>query len=120
MQLSSIVVVVVGFVLGLVYAQDKYTTKWDNVDLDQILGNQRLRDNYVKCLLDQGSCTPDGSELKRVLPEALQTDCAKCNEKQKQGGEKTIHKPYERRCRRLMTAKVLKLNVSASPSTKVR
>ncbi|KAF4527322.1 hypothetical protein B566_EDAN001098 [Ephemera danica] len=89
MQLSSIVVVV-GLVLGLVQAQDKYTTKWDNVDLDQILGNQRLRDNYVKCLLDQGSCTPDGSELKRVLPEALQTDCAKCNEKQKQGGEKTI------------------------------
>lgn len=41
-----------------------YTTKYDNVDLDEILANDRLFSNYYKCLLDQGNCSPDGAELK--------------------------------------------------------
>lgn len=43
---------------------DKYTTKYDNVDLDEIIKNDRLMYNYVKCLLDKGNCSPDGAELK--------------------------------------------------------
>lgn len=42
----------------------KYTTKYDNVDLDEILKSDRLLNNYIKCLLEQGKCTPDGQELK--------------------------------------------------------
>lgn len=45
----------------------KYTTKYDNIDLDQIIKNDRLMQNYVKCLLDQGNCSPDGAELKSKL-----------------------------------------------------
>lgn len=45
-------------------ADDRYTTKYDNVDLDTILTSDRLLKNYVNCLLDKGSCTPDGKELK--------------------------------------------------------
>lgn len=45
-------------------AEDKYTTKFDNVDLDSILKSERLLKNYVNCLLEKGSCTPDGKELK--------------------------------------------------------
>lgn len=41
-----------------------YETKYDNVDLDEILKNDRLRKNYVKCLLNEGPCTPDAQELK--------------------------------------------------------
>lgn len=41
-----------------------YTTKYDGIDLDEILNNNRLLTNYVKCLLEQGPCTADGSELK--------------------------------------------------------
>lgn len=42
----------------------EYTSKYDNIDLDQILKNDRLLNNYVKCLLEKGKCTPDGQELK--------------------------------------------------------
>ncbi|XP_011297842.1 ejaculatory bulb-specific protein 3 [Fopius arisanus] len=69
---------------------DGYTTKYDNVDLDEILRNQRLLNNYVKCLLDEGNCTNDGKELKASLPDALSTGCSKCSEKQRAGSEKVI------------------------------
>lgn len=41
-----------------------YTTKYDNIDLDEIIHNDRLLKNYVDCLLEKGRCTPDGLELK--------------------------------------------------------
>jgi hypothetical protein len=43
---------------------EKYTTKYDNVNLDEILDSDRLLNNYVKCLLDTGRCSPDGAVLK--------------------------------------------------------
>ncbi|XP_046994913.1 ejaculatory bulb-specific protein 3-like [Schistocerca americana] len=71
---------------------DKYTTKYDNVDVDEILHNERLFSKYADCLLDEGNerCTADGKELKVLIPDALQNECAKCNEKQKEGVEKVI------------------------------
>ncbi|XP_061396794.1 ejaculatory bulb-specific protein 3-like [Musca vetustissima] len=68
----------------------KYTTKYDNIDVDEILKSDRLFNNYYKCLIDQGTCTPDGRELKNTLPDALQTECSKCNEKQKANADKVI------------------------------
>nr|WVD93727.1 chemosensory protein 5 [Graphosoma rubrolineatum] len=69
-----------------------YTTKWDNINVDEILHNERMMDKYVQCLLDDGNekCTPDGKELKAVIPDALKTECSKCNEKQKAGVEKVL------------------------------
>ncbi|KAJ8960209.1 hypothetical protein NQ318_003933 [Aromia moschata] len=43
---------------------DQYTTKYDGIDLDQILRNDRLLKSYVNCLLEEGKCTKDGEELK--------------------------------------------------------
>nr|AJP61955.1 chemosensory protein [Phenacoccus solenopsis] len=77
-------------VAGVAYAADTYTTKFDNIDIDQILHNERLLKPYVNCLLTDTKCTADANELKRVLPEALVTNCQKCSEKQKQGAEKVI------------------------------
>ncbi|GJQ66513.1 putative insect pheromone-binding family, A10/OS-D [Trypoxylus dichotomus] len=71
-------------------AEDKYTTKYDGVDLDEILKNERLLQGYCNCLLDKGPCSEDGSALKRVLPEALETDCTKCSEKQREGSRKVL------------------------------
>lgn len=45
----------------------KYTTKYDNVDLDEIIKSDRLLKNYVDCLLEKRPCTPDGLELKSKL-----------------------------------------------------
>uniref|UniRef100_A0A1B6LFB3 Uncharacterized protein n=1 Tax=Graphocephala atropunctata TaxID=36148 RepID=A0A1B6LFB3_9HEMI len=68
----------------------KYTTKFDNIDLDQIINNERLMNSYFNCLMERGHCTPDGEELKRSLPDALKTACSKCSEKQKNGSDKMI------------------------------
>jgi Insect pheromone-binding family, A10/OS-D. len=43
---------------------DKYTTRYDNINIDEILASNRLVENYVKCLLDQGRCSPEGAELR--------------------------------------------------------
>jgi len=87
------VVVLLTIAFGLCVArpaEDRYTTKYDGIDIDQILKSDRLFNNYYKCLLEQGKCTPDGRELKRVLPDALKTHCSKCSEKQQAGTDKVI------------------------------
>jgi hypothetical protein len=52
-------------ILAASYAAEKYTTKFDNVDVDQILKNERLLTPYMNCLLKDTNCTPDARELKR-------------------------------------------------------
>lgn len=44
--------------------EEKYTDRYDNVDLDEIIGNDKILSNYMDCCLDRGRCTPDGKELK--------------------------------------------------------
>lgn len=46
---------------------DKYTDKYDNVDLDEVLENDRLREPYLKCVVDKGKCAPDAKELKSKI-----------------------------------------------------
>ncbi|XP_056639205.1 ejaculatory bulb-specific protein 3-like isoform X1 [Diorhabda sublineata] len=76
-----------GLTLAAVTEKAKYTTKYDNVNLEEIVHNDRLLKNYVDCLLEKGKCTPDGLELKKNMPDAIATDCSKCSEKQKDGSE---------------------------------
>nr|CAD7575924.1 unnamed protein product [Timema californicum] len=79
--------------LGLAQSEEKYTTKYDGVNLDEILSNERLLKGYVDCLLadKDDSCTPDGKELKAIIPDAMTNKCAKCNDKQKEGAKKVIN-----------------------------
>lgn len=42
----------------------EYTSKYDGIDVDRILQNGRVLGNYIKCMLEEGSCTPEGRELK--------------------------------------------------------
>ncbi|KAH8335870.1 hypothetical protein KR074_009280, partial [Drosophila pseudoananassae] len=65
-----------------------YNNEFDNVNLDEILNQDRLLNNYIKCLENEGPCTPDGKMLKDILPDAMLTDCSKCTEKQKNGAMK--------------------------------
>ncbi|CAH1395237.1 unnamed protein product [Nezara viridula] len=69
---------------------DMYTTKYDNIDIDEILNNDRLYKKYIDCVMDRGDCTPDGKELRKNMPEAILTDCMKCSEHQKIGTDKTL------------------------------
>nr|QNL14938.1 chemosensory protein 1 [Aulacocentrum confusum] len=67
-----------------------YMTRWDKVNLDEILESKRLLQHYFNCLMNKGPCPPDGQELKRALPEALKTACAKCSNSQREGAIKVI------------------------------
>jgi len=69
---------------------EKYTSRFDNVDLDEVLNSDRLLTNYFRCIMDEGPCTPDAKELKRLIPDALANKCAKCSERQKAGAEKVL------------------------------
>ncbi|CAH0550185.1 unnamed protein product [Brassicogethes aeneus] len=75
--------------LAAVSAQ-QYTSKYDNVDVDKILKNDRVLNNYIKCMMDEGPCTSEGRELKKTLPDALNSGCTKCSPKQKEATEKVV------------------------------
>nr|AIT38552.1 chemosensory protein 1 [Bemisia tabaci] len=89
MQVLTLVVLV-DCAATAVLSADTYTTQFDNIDLEAILKNEKLVDNYTKCLMDEGPCTNEGRTLKKLLPDALKTACAKCTEKQKTGARKVI------------------------------
>ncbi|XP_067641331.1 putative odorant-binding protein A10 isoform X1 [Eurosta solidaginis] len=74
-----------------VSSQGTYDTRFDNIDLDEVLSQERLLRNYIKCLENTGPCTPDSKMLKEILPDAISTDCAKCSTKQKSGSAKVTH-----------------------------
>lgn len=53
--------------LGLIcvaLAAEKYPQKFDNVNIETVLSNDRVLSNYIKCLLEKGACTREGRELK--------------------------------------------------------
>lgn len=64
MKSALILLVPLIFSVADVLGEDKYTTKYDNVDVDAVINSERLLNGYVNCLLDRGACTPDASELK--------------------------------------------------------
>ncbi|KAF0767288.1 ejaculatory bulb-specific protein 3-like [Aphis craccivora] len=82
-----------------------YTTKYDNIDVDQVLASKRLVNSYVQCLLDKKPCTPEGAELRKILPDALKTQCAKCNATQKNAALKVVdrlQKDYDAEWKQLL------------------
>ncbi|XP_065345626.1 ejaculatory bulb-specific protein 3-like [Cloeon dipterum] len=69
----------------------KYSIKFDGINLEDILRDNNRFLPYIKCLMDQGRCTPDGNELKRTMADEFQTDCAKCSQKQKAAVDMVIN-----------------------------
>lgn len=90
---ASLAILVVCMFAGLVAAgpQKAYTTKYDNVNIDEVLSNDRILNNYIKCIMEKGTCTPEGRELKRLLPDALESECSKCTEVQRRNSNKVIN-----------------------------
>ncbi|XP_050352507.1 allergen Tha p 1-like isoform X2 [Nymphalis io] len=62
---------------------DFYSSRYDDFDIQPLLENDRVLLSYTKCFLDQGPCTPEAKDFKKAIPEAVQTTCAKCTQKQK-------------------------------------
>lgn len=107
--LGTVIAIWVPITHGDVTQNTQYTTKYDNVDINDIIHNDRLLKGYVNCLLDKGPCTADGLELKSMffrvisfgiltknnqfvllpenMPDAIETNCSKCSDKQREGSE---------------------------------
>ncbi|KAF4529196.1 hypothetical protein B566_EDAN011442 [Ephemera danica] len=66
MQCFVAVLVLVSVALSLAVPQESYTTKWDNINVEEILTSDRLLKNYMNCVVDKGKCTPDASELQHM------------------------------------------------------
>nr|ANA75023.1 putative chemosensory protein 5 [Ectropis obliqua] len=64
--------------------QEHYSTQYDNFDAQELAQNPRLLKNYAKCFLSQGPCTSEGTDFKKVIPDAVKTKCEKCSDKQKE------------------------------------
>ncbi|KAJ8983038.1 hypothetical protein NQ317_013243 [Molorchus minor] len=64
--MNSTLQVWVIFLVFSVRGEERYTTKYDTTDFEQIIKSDRLLKNYVNCLLDRGPCTPDGRELRSI------------------------------------------------------
>lgn len=53
------------FVIGFAFLDaSKYSGRFDNLNIDEVLSSDRLLKNYFECLMERGPCTPEGSELK--------------------------------------------------------
>lgn len=53
-------------VVAIAFAE-KYSDKYDNVNIQEIIENRRVLLSYANCLLDKGKCSPDGKTLKGIM-----------------------------------------------------
>ncbi|CAG5055586.1 unnamed protein product [Parnassius apollo] len=63
--------------------EEELYSKYENFDVKELISNQRLLKAYAHCFVGKGKCTPEGNDFKKLMPEAVQTECGKCSEKQK-------------------------------------
>lgn len=61
--------VILFFAAFLLIAVNAQNSRLENFDIESLLKNDRILNNYLKCILDKGPCTKEGRELKITLPE---------------------------------------------------
>ncbi|EEB19858.1 ejaculatory bulb-specific protein 3 precursor, putative [Pediculus humanus corporis] len=75
-----------------------YSTRYEHINLDDVLYNNRLLKNTYKCMIGTGRCTAEANKLKAYFPDMLETKCSKCTPRQKKKIKKAVtflmkHKP---------------------------
>ncbi|KAH0953280.1 Csp9 [Eciton burchellii] len=64
-------------------ANERYPSKYDDIDIDEILANPRLRNQYIGCLVNTSPCVTEAARfVKDKFKEMYLTKCMKCTEKQ--------------------------------------
>ncbi|XP_031826174.1 chemosensory protein 1 [Nomia melanderi] len=87
---------VLSVILAVTYADEDedtetYTSKYDDINVDEILTNSKLRKQYENCYLDKGPCvTPDAVYFKDKFVDIFTTNCKKCTAKQVQFYDKIV------------------------------
>ncbi|OWR51069.1 chemosensory protein precursor [Danaus plexippus plexippus] len=87
--------------------------KYENFDVDELVSNLRLLKSYVACFIGEGKCTPEGSDFKEWIPEAVQSNCGKCSDNQKHLVGKVI-----KACMEKLPEEWKKLNALHNPDGK--
>nr|WBW64306.1 CSP1 [Frankliniella occidentalis] len=78
-------------VLVLAEAVDKYEEgRFAHINVDEVLGNQRILGSFIKCFLDEGPCTADSRDMKKLLPEVIDSKCERCTDNQKKMMAKAV------------------------------
>ncbi|KYN42162.1 Putative odorant-binding protein A10 [Trachymyrmex septentrionalis] len=102
-------IVLIGIALVCVLAEEFYSDQYDNVDISRILQNDKLREEYYNCYMETGPCPTEDAKyfqeegkrefyvyyenqyirnflylILEVQSEVMQTNCKKCNERQKE------------------------------------
>nr|AWV63298.1 chemosensory protein 10 [Myzus persicae] len=75
----------------------KFLSMMEKVDIDQILNNNRLMSNNVKCFLNEGPCTGQLREMKKMVPMLVKDSCSSCNKEQKNMMKKAMDAMKARR-----------------------
>ncbi|CAL1680423.1 unnamed protein product [Lasius platythorax] len=79
------IVTLIGIALLCVFAEELYSDQYDYIDMNNILNNEKLRNQYYNCFMETGPClTADAKFFREVASEAFQTKCKRCTEKQKE------------------------------------
>lgn len=47
-----------------VASADFYDSKYDSINVDEIISNQRILNQYAQCFLDKKPCTRDAADIK--------------------------------------------------------
>lgn len=71
--MNSITLIVFTLFVCATVAQD-YAKKYENVNIETILSNDRVITNYINCLLEKGACTREGRELKSKFISLSRTE----------------------------------------------
>ncbi|KYQ48779.1 Putative odorant-binding protein A10 [Trachymyrmex zeteki] len=81
----SLIVTIIAVALACVFAEKElYSDRYDDINIQEILANEKLRMQYYNCFLGIAPCrTADAKFFAGVIGEAIRTQCSKCTEKQK-------------------------------------
>ncbi|XP_012533222.1 ejaculatory bulb-specific protein 3 [Monomorium pharaonis] len=83
-RLSCIIMIISLALMYVVAEEELYSDQYDDIDAASILQNDKLRDQYYACIMETMPCvTADAKFFKEIFSEALQTNCKRCTEKQK-------------------------------------
>lgn len=115
-KMKSVIAITLFLGVVCVAMGQQISSKFTQSNVDAVLNNDRVLTNYLKCLLDQGSCTREGRELKskwwmknhiffssktqhfpncvfltEFLPDAILTNCSQCTPAQKKNSQRIIN-----------------------------
>lgn len=63
-RMQELLVVCVALAAAVQASPQQYTARYDNINVNDILKNERLLASYIKCALEITRCSPEGKELK--------------------------------------------------------